>query len=141
LSSAFSQAERLLRSLGVTEPEEIDLEALAWHMGVVKVKYRELDGCEARIVGLGDQAIITVDNRAIPRRRRFSLAHELGHWHLHRGKTLLCRHEDIGERRDGNDAERWPAAGLVDTWIRFSPDRRPLHGTKDIQPRVQARGG
>ncbi|NKC31872.1 FAD-dependent oxidoreductase, partial [Falsiroseomonas selenitidurans] len=34
----------------------------------------------------------------------------------------------------------WPAAGLVDTWIRFSPNRRPLHGTKDIQPRVQARG-
>lgn len=106
MSVACSPAERLLRSLGVTEPEEIDLEAIAWHMGVVKVKYRELDGCEARIVGLGDQAIITVDDRAMPRRRRFSLAHELGHWHFHRGRTLLCRHEDIGERRGGHEAER-----------------------------------
>ena len=35
----------------------------------------------------------------------------------------------------------WPAAGLVDAWIRFSPDRRPLDGTQDIQPRVQGRGG
>jgi hypothetical protein len=34
----------------------------------------------------------------------------------------------------------WPAPGLVDTWIRFSTDGRPLHGTKDIQPRVQTRG-
>lgn len=33
---------------------------------------------------------------------------------------------------------KWPAAGLVDTWIRFSPDWRPWNGTKDIQPRVQA---
>ena len=106
MSAASSPAERLLRSLGVTEPEEIDLEAIAWHMGVVKVKYRELDGCEARIVGLGDQAIITVDDRAIPRRRRFSVAHELGHWHFHRGKTLLCRHEDIGAKQGKQEAER-----------------------------------
>jgi hypothetical protein len=35
-------------------------------------------------------------------------------------------------------AADWPAAGLVDTWIRFSPDWRPWNGTKDIQPRVQA---
>lgn len=106
MSVAFSPAERLLRSLGVTEPEEIDLEAIAWHMGVVKVKYRQLDGCEARIVGLGDQAIITVDDRVIPRRRRFSLAHELGHWHFHRGRTLICRHEDISEQSGGHEKER-----------------------------------
>jgi hypothetical protein len=31
----------------------------------------------------------------------------------------------------------WPAAGLVDTWIRFSPDRRHEDGTTEIQPRVQ----
>jgi hypothetical protein len=101
-----SPAERLLQSLGVTEPEEIDLEAVAWHTGVVKVKYRELDGCEARIVGLGDKAIITVDRRPIPQRRRFSVAHELGHWHFHRGRTMLCRREDIGEQAGTHESER-----------------------------------
>jgi hypothetical protein len=90
-------AETLLQSLGVTEPEEIDLESIAWHLGIVRIKYRELDGCEARIVGLGDKAIITVDRGATRRRRRFSIGHELGHWHLHRGMTLLCQREDIGE--------------------------------------------
>jgi len=30
--SGLAPAERLLQSLGVTEPEEIDLEAVAWHI-------------------------------------------------------------------------------------------------------------
>lgn len=97
MTASATPAERLLQSLGVTEPEEIDLEAIAWHLGVVKVKYARLDGCEARIVGVGDRAIITVDERPIAQRRRFSVAHELGHWHFHRGRTLLCRCDDISE--------------------------------------------
>ena len=106
MTGGRSPAERLLQSLGVTEPEEIDLEVIAWHMGVVRIKYRELDGCEARIVGLGDKAIITVDRRPMPQRRRFSIGHELGHWHFHRGRTLLCRREDIGEDGGANTAEQ-----------------------------------
>jgi len=99
-------AERLLKSFGVREPEEIDLDAIAWSLGVLSVKVRELDGCEARIVGKGDHAIISVDHRAIPRRRRFSIAHELGHWVHHRGKTSFCRHEDIQERQTGTVMEQ-----------------------------------
>ena len=106
MTAALTPAERLLQSLGVTEPEEIDLEAIAWHLGVVKVKYARLDGCEARIVGVGDKAIITVDDRSIPQRSRFSVAHELGHWHFHRGRTLLCRCEDISEGGSANGLER-----------------------------------
>jgi hypothetical protein len=41
----------------VTEPGEIDLEAIAWIRGV-RVKFQPLDGCEARIVGVGDSAIL-----------------------------------------------------------------------------------
>lgn len=104
--NSLSPAEKVLQYLGVTEPEEIDLEAIAWQMGVVKVKYRELDGCEARIVGVGDKAIITVDERPIPQRKRFSVAHELGHWHFHRGRTLLCRCEDIGDNKGAQDSEK-----------------------------------
>lgn len=98
--------ERLLRSFGVETPEEIDLEAIAWNLGVVEVKVRELDGCEARIVGKGDIAIISVDPRAISRRRRFSIAHELGHWMCHHGQNSFCRTEDIQERNAKNPVER-----------------------------------
>jgi hypothetical protein len=56
-------AERLLQELGVTEPGEIDLEAIAFHLGA-HVRYRTLDGCEARIIGSNDTAIITVNERS-----------------------------------------------------------------------------
>ena len=46
----LSPAERLLQELGVTEPDEIDLEAIAYYVNA-RVRYRRLDGCEARIIG------------------------------------------------------------------------------------------
>lgn len=117
----LSRAERLLKSLGVEHPEEIDLEAIAWHLGVLSVKVRTLDGCEARIVGRGNHAIISVDPRAIPRRRRFSIAHELGHWVFHRGKTRICRPEDIQERSNGaaieQEANRFAADLLLPRYL------------------------
>lgn len=85
----------ILQSLGITEPAEIDLEAIAWTMGA-RVRYRPLDGCEARIIGNGDRAIITVNSRSSYRRQRFSLGHELGHWKYHRGRLLVCRASEIG---------------------------------------------
>jgi hypothetical protein len=85
-------AERLLRELGITEPKEIDPEVIAYHVGA-RVRYRPLDGCEARIVGRGNRAIISVDTKCSFQRRRFSIGHELGHWEHHRGLSLVCRVE------------------------------------------------
>jgi Zn-dependent peptidase ImmA (M78 family) len=92
----LTAAEELLQSLGVTEPGEIDLEAIAWTLGV-KVKYRPLEGCEAMILGAGDSAIVTVNNQCSFGRQRFSLAHELGHWKYHRGQMMVCRSDEIGD--------------------------------------------
>ena len=97
--------ERILQHLGVERPGDIDIEAIAWELGAL-VRYRTLHSCEARVIGRGDKAIITVDDRVAPRRRRFSIGHELGHWHYHRGRCLICRTEDIGNRRkQANDPE------------------------------------
>lgn len=104
----LTPSEELLQSLGITEPSEIDLEAIAFDQGA-EIRYRNLDGCEARILGVGDKAIITIDNQAISRRKRFSIGHELGHWHHHRGKSFTCRTEDIGNYAGVNatsDAEK-----------------------------------
>jgi hypothetical protein len=98
--SGLRPAERMLTALGIERPEQIDLEAIAWEGGAV-VKYRPLDKCEAMIVGGQRRAIITVNSRAIPARRRFSLAHEIGHWHHHRGRILFCGAADIGNPAHG----------------------------------------
>jgi Zn-dependent peptidase ImmA (M78 family) len=94
--AGLNSAEQVLVDLGITAPAEIDLEAIAWTLGV-RVRYRRLDGCEAQIIGHGDRAIITVDDRSRPRRQRFSVAHELGHWRYHRGRILVCRADEIGQ--------------------------------------------
>lgn len=105
-SKPLTPAERLLQSFGITEPDEIDLEAIAYGMNA-RVRYRSLEGCEARIVGTMDAAIITVHSGSTPRRKRFSIAHELGHWHHHRGKCLACRVEDMrGDDRGSTHPER-----------------------------------
>ncbi|WP_421933941.1 ImmA/IrrE family metallo-endopeptidase [Phenylobacterium sp.] len=93
----LTAAETLLLSLGVDDPKEIDLEAIAWCLGA-EVRYAPLESCEARIIGFGGRAIITVDNRHRPTRIRFSIGHELGHWHFHRGKSSICRSDEIGSQ-------------------------------------------
>lgn len=102
-------AEVILQSLSISDPLDIDLEAIAWLQGA-KVKYRELDGCEACINGRADlgRAIISVDSRSYDRRQRFSLAHEIGHWEWHRGQQLMCSKKDIrgsGRLRSGLSRE------------------------------------
>lgn len=93
--SGLSQAERLLHDLGIRAPGEIDLEAIAFSQGAL-VKFRPMDRCEATIVGNARHAIIAVNSESIHTRKRFSLAHEIGHWHLHRNRLLLCTDKQIG---------------------------------------------
>ncbi len=88
-----SKAENKLLDLGIYEPGAIDLEAIAWDEGV-RVQYKKLVGCEARLVGYNTRAIVTIRESADPRRKRFSLAHELGHWNYHRGRSFECRVDD-----------------------------------------------
>lgn len=111
---ALTPAEKLLRSYGIDSPKEIDVEAIAWGAGA-EVRFAELDSCEARIIGYGDRAIITVEQRSIPTRRRFSIAHELGHWKYHRGRSFVCRKDDIGNHTRGPaDPERIADAYAAD---------------------------
>jgi len=93
----FDDAERLLMSLGVTEPYEIELEDIAYDQGA-EIRYCNLSGCEADILGYRDRAIISIDRNRGQARKRFSIAHELGHWHYHRGKKLQCRVEEYQPR-------------------------------------------
>jgi Zn-dependent peptidase ImmA (M78 family) len=84
-------AEALLAELGIRDPEDIDIEAIARHCEA-RVVYENLKGCAARIVGYGDQAYITVDSSAARGRQRFSVGHELGHWMLDRKRgSFACQ--------------------------------------------------
>jgi hypothetical protein len=82
--TVFKMPEQLLRELGMTRPEHLDLEVIAWHCGATVV-YEPLAGCEASIIGRDHRAIITVSAASPRARQRFSIGHELGHWMRDRG--------------------------------------------------------
>jgi hypothetical protein len=120
-----SPSEITLKELGVTAPEQIDLDAIAWHLGV-QVKYKPLDGCEARLIGNEQRAVATINKRSSFKRQRFSLGHELGHWFHHKGRVLICRSDEIGNRRSADferTADRY-AANLLLPWYLFRPISR-----------------
>jgi Zn-dependent peptidase ImmA (M78 family) len=89
----YRKPSTLLEELGITEPSEIDVEAVAQYCGATIV-YALLSGCEARILGLGDKAIITVRADRLRARQRFSGAHELGHWMRDRHQVASYRCDD-----------------------------------------------
>lgn len=87
----------ILKKLGIYEPEDIDLDLVAYSLNA-DIKRAILSNCEGNIVGTDEKAIITVNNDVDPRRQRFSLGHELGHWVNDRGKNLTYRC-DINDMR------------------------------------------
>jgi Zn-dependent peptidase ImmA (M78 family) len=121
---SFTRAELCLLGLGITEPSEIDVRAIAHEAGAI-VKFKKLTRCEARIMGTTDRAIISVSEDSGHQRRRFSIAHELGHWELHRGRQFECRASDIDNAENSPlDPERQAdnfAADLLMPWYLFKP--------------------
>lgn len=75
----------LLDELGIIEPAEIEIEVIAQYCGAT-ILYESLSGCEARIIGKDNRAIITVNKNSRWERQRFSAGHELGHWMRDRNK-------------------------------------------------------
>jgi hypothetical protein len=100
-------AAALLDELGITEPRDIEVEAIAQHCGAT-VLYEPLYGCEARIVGLGDRAIITVRDDVARGRQRFSVGHEIGHWLRDREQVAFACTERVfrGEWATNNPERR-----------------------------------
>jgi hypothetical protein len=102
---AGTSPEQILRVLGITEPEDIDIEAIAYACGATIVP-QPLTGCEANIIGFGDRAIITVNSNSIPTRRRFSSGHELGHWMKDRGQNAFgCLDSQMESEWTANNPE------------------------------------
>ncbi|AJZ74839.1 ImmA/IrrE family metallo-endopeptidase [Pandoraea apista] len=87
------RAEALVSEFGISSPSELDVEAIAYDAGM-DVRYENLDGCEATLVGFKKKAIATIRPSGNRGRERFSVAHELGHWNMHRGKSFRCRVDD-----------------------------------------------
>jgi len=104
--SESRRPEKLLEHLGISLPEEIDVEGIAAFCGAT-VRYDTLRSSEARIIGFGDKAIITVNRSSNRGRERFSVGHELGHWLSDRGRVaFVCDAKAMNGEWTGTSRER-----------------------------------
>lgn len=130
LSRVALRAESLIRELGITSAKDIDIEAIAFDQGI-EVEYEALSGCEATLVGFDNAAIATISPSGSRGRERFSVAHETGHWLLHRGRSFQCRVADFVEnyasdRQAEKEADEFASHLLMPTDI-FLPAIRALN--------------
>jgi Zn-dependent peptidase ImmA (M78 family) len=98
---ASAQALKLLERYGISRPQDILLEDIAWDLGL-EVTVEPLKGAEAYLVRVGDVGEITLSDQLVERgSQRFAIGHELGHWQMHREITQLfyCTPEDLRDYR------------------------------------------
>lgn len=82
------KASDLLSELGVTDPKDLSNIEEICHSQGIELKYENLETSEGRIIfGKDKNTIIVKKNEKYPQRERFTIAHELGHFFLH--KSLL----------------------------------------------------
>jgi len=104
-------AQAIINDLGIRLPEQIELELIAIDRGVFPYEAC-FSGADARLVTseFGEGGIATI-NSNIPEegRKRFALAHEIGHFELHRtrSKSWSCSESDFVKlyRREDSEVE------------------------------------
>jgi hypothetical protein len=97
MSLAAERAEQIIQELGISDPADLRIEDIAWERRAL-VRDDVIDGSVARVVVYGDRAMITISTRIREAgRRRFAIAHEIGHLELHPGSSDLhfCLDSDL----------------------------------------------
>lgn len=90
-------ATDLLKKYHIASPDAIDLETLVWLEGRLRIRTGGLEGAEGRLVATdGGGGVIRVASGHNLGRFRFTIAHEMGHYVLHRQGAL----DKIATRRD-----------------------------------------
>jgi Zn-dependent peptidase ImmA (M78 family) len=130
---AKREAQAIVRRCHISAPEHIDLAAIA---ALYEVYYLEahLQGADARLQIQGNTGLVTV-RADIPEigRKRFALAHDIGHFLLHRSRTRLrtCSESEFLRWYRTNDEE--PEANVFaaellmpeDLFVSYCAGRKP----------------
>jgi Zn-dependent peptidase ImmA (M78 family) len=133
VSRAETEAARLLAESGQIDLP-IDVEAIAAHLDVQIVLERLDKSVSGMLYRDGDHVVIGVNSAHPERRQRFTVAHELGHLVLHKGRPLVVDHVRVNFRdatsSAASDSEEIQAnafaAELLMPRDRVLADARPL---------------
>ncbi len=114
MADHYKSPAQLIYELGIEVPKDLDVEAICKYCKA-DVVYKRLSGCEARLTGYGDRAIITVNSTSRRPRQRFSIGHELGHWMRDRGLVAFACEE-------GQFVKEWSADNPETRANRYASD-------------------
>ena len=84
-----AEATRLLQETGLGRELPVDVGRIAAYLGAQVIEERLVRGPSGLLYRDGDQVVIGVNSSHAERRRRFTVAHEIGHLVLHKGRTLI----------------------------------------------------
>lgn len=86
---AIAKANIIVQEYGISSPEDIDLELIAFERGLI-IQEKELIGCEGRLISNKNYGMIII-NKSIREngKKRFIIAHEMGHYELQKGKNNI----------------------------------------------------
>ena len=134
------RAEKLLARAGVNAAP-VPLDQVAAHLGI-KVELADLgEDCSGVLVRNGGRAIIGVNWGHHSNRQRFSIAHEIAHFVLHKGDTYVDRRYRVhfrdlesgsGTKTEEMDANAFAAALLMPAkWVKEAFYQQPFELTED----------
>jgi|SRR2546421_4117415 len=130
------RAATLLRQLK-TRKAPVDVGRVARHLGV-RVEHADLgEDCSGVLLRKGDAAVIGVNYSHHPNRQRFTIAHELGHFVLHKGDKYIDKgmatvqfrnaESSTGTQVEERDANQFAAALLMpEEWVRREFEKHPF---------------
>jgi Zn-dependent peptidase ImmA (M78 family) len=132
---AEGTAFRITQEYCLDTPGPVPVEDIAMDRGVLCLEAR-LTGCLAHLVRKGKRGIIRTDSRIREEgRKRFAIAHELGHWFLHEAESqfFICTAEQMRDYKGSPmevEANLFASELLMPTGL-----FRPL--AYDVEPRLE----
>lgn len=138
--SMEKKVKQLLEEVGV-ETAPIPVDQIAEHLGI-EIKLADLgEDCSGVLVRNGNRAVIGVNWGHPYNRRRFSIAHEIAHFVLHKGDTYVDKEYRVnfraleagsGTKQEEIDANAFAAALLMpEEWVSDEFKQLPFDLTED----------
>jgi len=131
LIKAQASAYKVWKAYGFPHPREVPLEDLAMDRDVF-VTEGELKGAEGRLIRKKSNGVITIRSSIrFAGRKRFTLAHELGHWEMHDGcSQFICNERDM--RDYGSSPLEYEANGFAAELLMPTKHFRPQCQKDDL---------
>lgn len=139
----------LLRATDQTGPP-VDVHKIADYLGLVLVKTNMADDVSGMLIREDGASTVGINKNHHPNRQRFTLAHEVGHYQLHRGRPLIVdspvrinlrdRTSGMATDREEMEANRFAAELLMPTDLVLDEvDRASVGSVDDLRDHLAAK--